>query len=449
MSTANTDANNKISSKAWRMFIVIWILCFVVSILWFAAPPLHNSIAGLLVNGQFMHEPGYNVFKESLSNQALFGQTMSLIGLFGFFSAAASGPLVKKLGVKPVMLFAVILLVASGVVSSLSGSNYTILCAGRVLLGLTVGFTWVSTPTALSFWFPDKNRALAMGVWGACVPLGSLAATNLVVNPMLRSGVEFHTILWVITAMCGVAALLVIFVYRDPQKEEGSEISTHALSFKEIWPIMKQHQLLMVFIAWMSFTFINSTFTSYNVSFFQDSLGMDYLTANGWASIAAGAGLCAPLFGLISDRINRYRRWMLISIGVLCLILTGVFGFHVSLGPLSGGAIMAVYLLVQFAANGIMIAVIRPYIPMLVGRGGVTAVSLGLSLLTLLQFGIQFFTAPVFGGIQDAAVAAGASSAAAWATAANFSIIPLGIVALVCTFFIREKPPVSAQPVKG
>jgi hypothetical protein len=148
---------------------------------------------------------------------------------------------------------------------------------------------------------------------------------------MLRAGIEFHRIWWVMTGMCGAAALLVILGYRDPQKEEGSEVSTQALSFREIWPVMKQHQLLMVFIAWMAF-------------------------------------------------------W--------------------------------------------------------------TAVSFGLSWLTLLQFGIQFFTAPVFGGIQDAAVAAGASSAAAWATAANFSIIPLGIVALICTFFIRQKPPVSALPVK-
>ena len=443
MSTTNTNTNEKISGKAWFIFIIIWIMCWVTSILWFSAPPLHNSIAGLLVNGQFMHEPGYDVFKESLANQALFGQTMSLVGLLAFFSALASGPLVKKFGGKPVMVLSVALLGAGGVISALSGSNYTILCAGRAALGLAVGSTWVATPTALTFWFKDKNRALIMGVWGACVPVGSLSATNLIVNPMLRAGAEFHTIIWVITVMCGISALLVIFGYRDPQKEEGSEVSTHALPFKEIWPIMKQHQLLMIFIAWMSFTFINSTFTSYNVSFFQDSLKMDYLTANRWASIAAGAGLCAPVFGFIADRINRYRRWILVSIGVLCLLFTGVFGFHVSLGPMTGGAIMALYLFVQFAANGIMIALIRPYIPMLVGRGGVTAVSLGLSLLTLLQFGIQFFTAPVFGGIQDAAVAAGASSAEAWARAANFSIIPLGIVTLICTFFIRQKPPVK------
>jgi MFS family permease len=446
MSTTKIDANlQKPGSKAWLMFIIIFIMCFITPILWFSAPPLHNSIAGLLVNGKFMHEPGYSVFKDSLSNQALFGQTMSLIGLFALFSALAAGFLVKKLGVRLVMIFGGLLVVISAVVSALSGSDYNILCAGRALLGLAVGFIWVSSPTALSFWFREKNRALAMSLWGACVPLGTLTATNLIVNPMLKAGVEFHMIWWVMAGMSGVAALLVILIYRDPQREEGSEVSTQALPFKEIWPVFRQHQLLMIFIAWVSFTFINSTFTSYNVSFFQDSLKMDYLTANRWASLAAGAGICAPIFGFIADRINRYRRWILVSIGVLCLMLTGIFGFHVSLGPVTGGAIMAIYLVVQFAANGILIAVIRPYIPMLVGRGGVTAVSLGLSMLTLLQFGIQFFTAPVFGGIQDAAVAAGASSAEAWATAANFSIIPLGVVAVICTFFIRQKPPVSAQ----
>jgi MFS family permease len=254
------DVNlQKISGKAWLMFIVIFILCFVTPILWFSAPPLHNSIAGLLINGKFMHEPGYDVFKDSLANQALFGQTMSLIGLLGFFAGLAAGPLVKKFGVRPVMILGAVLLVASAVVSALSGSNYNILCFGRALLGLTVGFVWVSSPTALSFWFKEKNRALAMGIWGACVPLGSLTATNLIVNPMLQAGVEFHTIWGVMAGMSVVAALLVIIIYRDPKKEEGTEVSTHALSFKEIRPILKQHQLLMIFIAWMAFTFIRKS----------------------------------------------------------------------------------------------------------------------------------------------------------------------------------------------
>jgi MFS family permease len=447
MSTVKIDANaQKPGDKAWFMFVVIFILCFVTSILWFSAPPLHNSIAGLLVNGKFMHEPGYDVFKVSLANQALFGQTMSFVGLFALFSALAAAPLVKRFGVKAVMIFGALLVVISAVMSALSGSNYNIFLSGRALLGLAVGFIWVSTPTALSFWFREKNRALAMGLWGVCVPLGALTATNLIVNPMLKAGIEFHMVLWAIAGMSGVMALLIIVIYRDPQKEEGSEISTQALPFKEIWPIFKQRQLFMVFIAWMSFIFINSTFTSYNVSFFQDSLNMDYLTANRWASLAAAAGMSSPIFGFVGDRINRYRRWILVSIGVFCLMLSGIFGFHVSIGPITGGTLMAVYLVALFVANGVMNATIRPYIPMLVGRGGVTAVSLALSLLSLLQFGIQLFTAPVFGGIQDAAVAAGASSAAAWAAAANFGIIPLGIVAFICTFFIRQKPP-SAPPV--
>jgi MFS family permease len=449
MSTAKIGANlQKSGSKAWFMFIIIWVLCFVAPILWFSVPPLHNSIAGLLVNGQFMSVPGYDVFKDSLANQALFGQTMSFIGIFAFFSAFAAGPLVKRLGVRHVMIFGVLLLVVSAIIAALSARNYTILRIGCAALGLAVGFIWVSSPTALSLWFSDKHRALILSLWGVGVPLGSLAATNLIVNPMLQANIEFHRIWWVMAGMCVVSALLVILGYRDPQKEEGSEVSTHALPLREILPIMKQRQLLMVFIAWMAFSFINSAFTSYNVSFFQDSLNMDYLAANKWASIAAGAGLCAPIFGLVSDRINRCRRWILVSVGVFCLILTGVFGFHVSLGPVSGGAIMAVYLVAQFASNGIMLAVIRPYIPMLVGRGGVTAVSLGLSLCTQLQFGIQFFTPLVFGGIQDAAVAAGASSAAAWATAANFSVIPIGVLALICTFFISQKPLASVSPAK-
>lgn len=431
-----SEAGQKTTGRAWLMFVVIFFMCFITPILWFSAPPLHNSIAGLLVNGEFMVQPGYTVFFESFSNQALFGQTMSLIGLGGFIAAIFTSPLVRRLGVKGVMLIGISLVVVSAAVSALSGSDFTVLCVGRFILGMAVACIWVTSPTAISLWFPEKNRGLAMGIWGACVPVGSLAATNLIVNPMLSSGVDFHTIWWLMAAIALVALLLIAFVYKNP--EGNTEVSVESKPFKEIWPVLKQHQLLMVIIVWMVFNFVNSCFTSYNNTFFQDSLGMDYLTANGWASLASGAGIVAPIFGFIADRINRYRRWILVSIGALCLLLSGLFGFHTELGPLGGTAIMIVYLVIIFCANGILIATIRPYIPMLVGRGGASAVAVGFALLTMLQFGVQFLTAPVFGGVQDAAIVAGATSAMAWAEAAQFVIVPAGALALVCSFFIRQ-----------
>lgn len=437
MSEGSVAVQQKTTSKAWLMFSVIFLMCLITPILWFAAPPLHNSIAGLMIEGEFMVQPGYSIFLEGASNQAMFGYTMSLIGLFGFVSALISGPLVKKIGVKAVMALGIVCVVISGVISAMSGDNYTVLLVGRSFLGLAVGFIWVSSPTALTLWFPEKNRGLAMGIWGACVPVGALISTNLIVNPMLSSGVDFHMVFWVMTALAAVAAALLLVIYRNP--EGDTEVSAVAKTFKEVWPIIRQHQVIMLIVIWMLNQFINSCFTSYNVSFFQTGLGMDYLTANGWVSIAAAAGIVAPLFGVIADKINRNRKWILVTIGTIALTLTGVFGLHVDLGPLGSEILMILYLVVSFLCNGILIAAIRPYIPMFVGKGGVTAVSFALSGLTLSQFFIQFFTAPVFGGIYDMILAGGASSADAWANTSMIVIIPCGIVAIICSFFIRFK----------
>jgi predicted MFS family arabinose efflux permease len=445
MAEPSSRTAQKTSGKAWLMFIVIFILCFVTPIIWFSAPAMHNSIAGLAVNGTFLQEPGYDIFVGNLANQALFGQTMSLIGLFGFFSAIIAGFLVKRIGVKWNLAIGAAFVVIAAVLSAMSDRSYDMLLVGRSCIGVAIGFIWVASPTALSFWFPEKRRALAMGIWGACVPIGALASTNIIVNPMLNAEVDFHVIWWVMAAISAIAFLLVLFIYRDPKTDVGSDVSTQALPFREVLKFFKQHQIYMIIIVWMAFNFINSCFTSYNEPFFQDSLGMDRNEANVWFSVASGAGICAPIFGFIADKINRYRRWILLSIGALCLTLTGVLGFHESVGPFSGGILMAIYLVVLFAANGILISTCRPFIPQLLARGGATAVSLGFSALTLLQFFVQFFTAPIFGGIQDSVILSGGTSAEAWSTAAGFAIIPLGIVALICTFFIRQKDPSKTE----
>jgi hypothetical protein len=91
--------------------------------------------------------------------------------------------------------------------------------------------------------------------------------------------------------------------------------------------------------------------------------------------------------------------------------------------------LFGIYMLVQVLANAILVATCRPMVPILVGRGGVAAVSFGLSFLAFLQYGGQMFM-PLFGSAIDNF----GYAAATWMVA--FPVAALGFVA---AFFIRTK----------
>jgi TRAP-type C4-dicarboxylate transport system permease small subunit len=81
-----------------------------------------------------------------------------------------------------------------------------------------------------------------------------------------------------------------------------------------------------------------------------------------------------------------------------------------------------------------------------VGRGGVTAVSLGLSLITILQYVGQMLSALFFGiitkggGILPRAAGQPIGDLAGWASATWVGLVIPGTIALICCFFIKPKP---------
>lgn len=423
----------KTPSKAWVMLIAVFLLSIAVPIIWFSLPPLATTIQAIPTG-----TPAFDAMQQDPgSKSVLFGNLMSILSVFALIAAFLTGPFVKKAGVKTVLITGGALVTIGGALSALSGESYAFMTVARAVTGLGVGFVAVSSPTAISLWFSDKSRAFAIAIWSTWVPIGMLISTNVIVNPMLAAQINFHSIFWVMTAIALVCTVIVIVVYRNPKKEEETGVSVEAVPFKKILPFIKQHQFIMLAIAWLAFNYINYCFTTYNVQFFQEGFGMNRADASMWGSIASALGILAPIFGAISDRINRNRKYLLIAAGMLFLLLTGVFGFRANFLGLSGMTLFAVYILFQFLGNAILVATVRPYVPLLVGKGGVTAVSFGLSIITMLQYAGQMFTGPVFGGIHDSAVAAGATSLAGWEQAANMGIIPVAIIALICCFFIK------------
>ena len=144
-------------------------------------------------------------------------------------------------------------------------------------------------------------------------------------------------------------------------------------------------------------------------------------------TLFSACGIIAPFFGIVYDKIQKYKKWLFVSFGALGIALMCVFGFKAW-----GEWTFWAYAVFQVLGNCIMIAGVRPYIPLLLGRGGATAVSFGFALVTFLQqlgntiSGVAFSAAMGAGGTVEAL-----------STASLITIVPVGIIGFICTLFIR------------
>jgi MFS family permease len=432
----------KPSGQSWLMLITVYLISVSVAIIWFSVPPMLSG--GTLLNAYFPNAQGAAIGHA----MGQLGNTMSFVSMGALAAAVISAFLAKRIGIKNSIIIGGALVAIAGFGSALSGGSISALLALRVLMGIGVGFVAVNSVTAITMWFSAKNRAFTISIWGTWVTVGMLVTTNAIVNPMSKGDLAHanpHSVWIVESIIVVVCLLLVIFAYKNPPQGQ-TEISTEAKPFKEVLPLFKQHQIWMVLISWCAFNYINYSLSTYNAVFFAGGFGPEMFTgtsANMWASIVNSMGILAPLFGVISDRINRNRKYLMVILGVLFLTMSGVVGFKVEFLGLSGWPLFWIYLMVQFLGNAILVATVRPYIPLLVGRGGVTAISLGLSLITVLQYTGHMFT-PLFvklvqanGGILARSAGQPIGDLAGWATATWIGLVIPGIVALICCFFIK------------
>lgn len=383
----------KTPGYAWVILLIVYLLSISAAMLWFSCPPMagniiENYIVGPAMGAAIAQGQNPEAVLATLNINADFGMLMTWVAVGAIVSSLIAIFLQNKLGIKLILLLSAACLVIGGAMAALSGSSFTLLSASRVVAGLGIGFVAVSATTAVSMWFADDKRATAMALWATWVPISILVEYNLIV-PFAAAN-DLHMTWWVVTAIAVIALVLVIFAYRVPPAT--GQISTETTSLMDGVKYVKKRQVICLCLCFFFYTFVSHGFTTYNPSFFtlgveEGGMGWDAVFANGVASICTAAGIIAPLFGAILDRIQFKRKYVLIVVGAIGYVLACCFGFK-NLGT----PMFLVYVLCMIVANGVMVACLRPMMPMLVGRGGVTAVTLGLALITILEFGGQLFT---------------------------------------------------------
>ncbi len=94
-------------------------------------------------------------------------------------SQLVSGKIYDRIGTRKGFVFSAILWGASDALASLS-SGFKSLAGFRMALGLGEAGPWPGTTKSNAEWFPQKERALAQGIFGAAASLGSILAPIII-----------------------------------------------------------------------------------------------------------------------------------------------------------------------------------------------------------------------------------------------------------------------------
>jgi MFS family permease len=393
-------------------------------------------------------------------NMAEFGSLMQFVSYGAFVGAIIAAPLAQKASVKVAFVVAGLICIIGVAVVALSGTAISILLAGRFITGIAIGLIAVTSITAVGVWFPIKTRGVAMSVWAVWVPVGMLIFQNSA-NPLINvlggptaEGHGFNNLFWVFAVLMALATVFIIVVYREPRADEASATVSRKIPLRDALPHLAKPALIPVAITWLVFNAVNQVNTTYNVVFLQAGYGMATEIATLLGSIASAAGIAAIIFGFISDRLQVPKKYILIVISSCALTLAMVLGFKpVDISTTLGMVQFVGYLIFMFIGNAGLVACVRPYVPLLVGRGGAVAIGYALMGVTLLQYIGQMFSQP-FGGIIDGMTGGAAAMAVSRGVAAvdpavlgaafgqaSWILVGIGAVGFIASFFLRVKAP--------
>ena len=243
----------------------------------------------------------------------------ALMGSFAIpaiFVAIPAGFLVDRFGAKVVGISG-LLVFATGSSIVATGGDYTTQLLGRVVSGTGAVVLLVFIPGMIAHWFKDAELGVAIGVFNAAVPIGTVCA--MMGLGVLGASHGWNTVLTVSAAVSVSALVVFLLFYRAPDGEvdgnkslKYSELKSHLHSSgRKIW---------WLGIGWAVF----------GAGYFQFfTFAFEYFVAEGFTVQKAGLYASGPMLsGMLTGPavgwlLDRYGRgWVFLLSGHVGLILT-------------------------------------------------------------------------------------------------------------------------------
>ncbi len=252
------------------------------------------------------------------------GWLNAVFAVTGLVLALPAGLILQRLGSRLTGLLAggsIVLGALLGVTSATIGP----LLAGRVVEGIGTSFMAVLAPATIAVWFDARQRGLAMGIWAAWVPIGSM--TMMVLAPALAQAANWQAVWWFGLIYALVVTTLFLIVIRPKAGQLASENAAldAAPALKpaaSLRRIAGNRDIWLIGAAFGCFVMASAGFSTFLPTYLNLEHGMPLSQAALLASITSLLMIVScPVGGILSDRFGTRRRLYLLGMVLMTAIL--------------------------------------------------------------------------------------------------------------------------------
>lgn len=454
----------KTPAYAWGVLFALYMVTLSATLNLFKVPPLMVTL-----------NTAFNVtFVET-------GDLMSIFSVMGFVLAIPAGFILKKLGIKITALISVAAVAIGPAIGAMANENFSVLYAGRFIEGIGMGLIMVTAPFAISVWFPLHNRSMPTGLWATSVGLGNILMLFIAPSLAVSQGWEF--VWWICAGFSALSFIIFAILFRMPREDEvepapapapatakednheknllvvvgcgiigaivfylagfllgkfGIEITTPRWSAIigfivgelvgfTIFPTGVNRNFWMIAIAFGCYNLVVMAITNFYPSYLMEVKNFLPTYENGplmhasfvTAFVFGASIFTAPGGGYISDRLG--KRKIMILIPFILLTLTFLFPFKVE------GSMIPMYTLIFGIVGGPIAAVLLAAVPEVSKKP--QYIGIGMAVAIFGQNIGMFVAGSLFPRIQ---------AAAGW-EAAGYWMIPICVIGIIATLFIKVR----------
>ena len=306
-------------------------------------PSKRNSIAlvlgiGVLVN--YFDRVNLSIAHDALQStfgisDVVFGYLLSSYSWTYAAMQLPSGALLDRLGVRRVMIAAVLLwALASGLAAI--APTIILLFAARFLLGIGEAPTFPAYAKAVGLWFPERQRGVPTATFDAAAKLSIGLGTPILGLILLRYGMRAN---FATTAVLSLLyAGLFAFIYRDPRPTETThEKLENTVRHIPLLPLLRKRKILGAALGSGSYNYCFYMLLTWMPVYLQRGLNMTAHNAVLWSAVpwlcAAATGF--GIGGVLVDKLlrngadaDRVRRSVLIGGTFFGLFVVAPVFFH-------------------------------------------------------------------------------------------------------------------------
>lgn len=277
------------SSYKWVVLAISFLLMATFAISLQFLPPLFDQIA-----------------RDIPFSNTQAGMLMGAYAIPGVFIPFLIAFLAHKFNQKMIIIIALSVMIAGLAAFSLSGSFYTLL-AFRLVSGIGATVLVVLAPLIITMFFDQKNIGVAMGVFNAAVPFGTVVAANLF--GVLGQLIRWRLIALGIALFVGVVLVANLFILDLPKSKINKNLDGPQKKPQRMFKMGAGMWLIAAI-----WTLANTQLLAYitfGPQYFQ-SVGVSFQSAGLLTSLIMMVPIfLSPLAGIIIDRTGRTRQILL------------------------------------------------------------------------------------------------------------------------------------------